>query len=215
VADLGTKLTLVLLESSLIGAIRGVTNCFGAEKLSYLIENGWYVVGSIFYGASGAEIGGDDKLPLEEAERVSQARGFIVRTVLPILNQLKGTASRFPPGMVQEKISPGWLKAKGKGKFPLLLSVVERHGAAGEVWLGNQCAELSDWVLSRSIYSPIHRRMISVREQAELDELAAWIKQSIQTEQPPKKVLEQARAILAELKSLKEQGLQQASRAWA
>jgi len=168
------RIGLALLEGAIEGAVDGMVKCFGAEKIKLMILNDWYIIASIYFSTTGGLLGREGKLPPEELEKARRIQGFVARTVLPILHMLRSTASRFPAEAVARKINPEWLKTRGREKFPELVEAVEDMGGMGERWLQNQCKEIVDFALGRSVYSPIHRRMITPEDEKEMEELEAW-----------------------------------------
>jgi len=168
------RIGLALLEGAIEGAVDGMVKCFGAEKIKLMILNDWYIIASIYFSTTGGPLGREGKLPPEELEKARRIRGFVAKTVLPILHMLRSTASRFPAEAVVSKINPEWLKTRGREKFPELVEAIEDMGDMGDRWLQNQCNEIVDFALGRSVYSPIHRRMITPEDKKEIEELEAW-----------------------------------------
>lgn len=206
-ARLASKMSIGAIRGAFIGTIKGACKLFGPETLGEMIKNNWYVIGGLHYVASGAEIGKKKKLVPEQIEKIRNNQGMVVNTVLPLIEEAKALAIKFPPEEIEKRCSSEWIMEKGEERFPILVKVVKQHKALGRRWLKAQCKEISDYMLGRSIYSPPHEKMITGNDAKEIEEVKKWLQSIAKTRKLEGSDLATIQADIRKLDRLREQAL--------
>ena len=143
----------------------------GPDKLQLLIDNDWYLIESIFYGAYTASLeesarrGGSPSSPSTQPEEVSQGERYMVgvaKVALPLLNWARSIASMFPPDAVSRKVTSEWLISRGEKHYPEVVAVWRGSGERGERWLKVQAKEIVDYLIGRVAYDVNQRKMVTI-----------------------------------------------------
>jgi hypothetical protein len=163
-ARFSTNLGLKLLDATLEGLIRGLLDCFGAERLSMFIERDWSILESVFYGLYRPPIEAYRMMKPEEVRRLEAFRRSLAKAVLPVLSMARTIASRFPPEAVEGKVTADWLLQKGEKRFPQVVEVVKKHGDRGRAWVEAQAKQIRDYLLGRIVFNPATMKFVRAEE---------------------------------------------------
>lgn len=124
------------LDGIISGLISGAIGAFGPDKLKVFIEKGWHMIPSILYAAKQQPNYGEAGLSEEEAKRAEQMRRTLLsKIVLPALGMAKTIASRFPPEVIESKVTAKWIYEKLKAKHPEITKIIDEMGEKGWRWL--------------------------------------------------------------------------------
>lgn len=143
--------------------IDGAINVLGSEKAQLLIDNDWFLLESIFWGATSVPVEGYKKMKPEDVEKAEGMRQAVAKTVLPALAMARFVASKFPVEAVEGKVTPEWLIKRGEKRFPEIVKVWKNTGEKGEQWLEKQTSEIVDYLTGRTVYVP-GRGLLSAKE---------------------------------------------------
>jgi hypothetical protein len=151
-----------MLEAAVEGLVDGVLKVLGPERAKLLIDNDWYLVESIFYGACSVPIDEYVKMQPEEVLQGERYRVGVARVALPILGWSRNIARMFPPKEIERKVTPEWLIARGERQYPELLKVWRDSGEKGDRWLAGQSRELVNFLTGRIVYDVAQRKMVAL-----------------------------------------------------
>lgn len=134
----------------------------GPDKLQLLIDNDWYLIESIFYGAYTAPPEESAKTRPEEAAQGERYMVGVARVALPLLGWTRNIASMFPPDAVSRKVTPEWLISRGEKHYPEVVAVWRGSGERGERWLKVQAKEIADYLIGRAAYDVNQQKMVMI-----------------------------------------------------
>ncbi|MGC8937221.1 MAG: hypothetical protein ACP5KV_07685 [Candidatus Methanomethylicaceae archaeon] len=146
------------------GAIKGILNVLGTEKLGMFIENDWNILEALFYGLSHTPKEAYEKMRPEEVSKAERIRRSLASTVLPVINMTLRVARSFPPEVVESKVTADWLMERSKKNFPELAAVIERYGDKGRAWLDRQAEQIRLYLTGRIAYHPVKLRFVTKEE---------------------------------------------------
>lgn len=129
-----------------------------------MIDNGYLLIESLYYAIHHSPEEYYEKMDPEEAKKVEKTRMFGARVGIPLLAMMCAVARPFPYKAVEEKVTPEWLKRRGREKFPELVEIIEEKGDAGETWLQMQCREVVQLATGSIAWSDAQEKMVPVVE---------------------------------------------------
>lgn len=133
------------------------------KHLGYMIDHGYLVIESMYFAIRHPPAAEYARMDPEEAKKVEKTRMFGERVGLPLLGMMRAVARQFPYKAVEEKVTPEWLKRRGREKFPELVKVIEEKGATGEKWLQAQCREIVQFATGDITWSDAQEKMVPVQ----------------------------------------------------
>jgi hypothetical protein len=139
------KIGVATLEGAIKGVIGGLLSVLGPDRLSLFIENDWSMLEALFKAMVAPPREAYEHLGVEGVQKV---RALLVNYVAKLLVFAKVVASRFPPELLESKVTGEWLYRKLKD-FPEVKAVIDRYGDRGRYWLEMQARDLRDWLLGR------------------------------------------------------------------
>jgi hypothetical protein len=154
------KLGIRMLEGVIEGAVKGLLDCIGPEKLDMFIDNDWSILEAVFKATKKPEY--PKELSSEEIEKLERYRAGFIRVALPALGMAKTFASRLPEELIMEKLNADWLLGKGEQKFPMLAERVKAKGEKGKAWLEKQAREIALFLTGRLVWDG--EKLVEVRK---------------------------------------------------
>jgi hypothetical protein len=139
------KVGVATLEGAIRGVIGGFLRVLGPDRLSLFIENDWSVLEALFKAMVAPPREAYEHLGEEGVQKV---RAFLVNYVAKLLVVAKAVASRFPPELLESKVTGEWLYRRLED-FPEVRAVIDRYGDRGRYWLEKQARDIRDWLLGR------------------------------------------------------------------
>lgn len=143
--------------------LQGLLRIISPKYLGVMVDNGWLLIESMFYAIRRPPTEYYEKMDPEEAHRVERVRALGEKFGLPLLGMLRYVASHFPYEAVEEKVTPEWMRRRGRDKFPELIKVIEKKGGAGDKWLSSQCREIVQFSTGRLVWSDAKETMVKAR----------------------------------------------------
>jgi len=143
--------------------VDGIFKVVSPKYLRWLIDNSYLLIESTFYAIRHPPQEFYDTADPEEARKVERVRVMGEKIGLPLFGMLRYVCAQFPYEAVEGKVTPEWVRKRGKLKFPELVKVWEDTGEAGEKWLKAQCREVILFATGRLLWSDQAMRMVAVR----------------------------------------------------
>lgn len=128
-----------------------------------MVDHGYLVIESMYFAIRHPPAEYYEKMDPEEAKKVERTRMFGEKVGLPLLGMMCAVARQFPYKAVEEKVTPEWLKRRGREKFPELVEVLEEKGPAGEKWLQAQCREIVQFATGNIVWSDAQETMVPIQ----------------------------------------------------
>jgi hypothetical protein len=138
------------LEGAIRGVIGGFLKVLGPERLSLFIENNWSMLEALFKAMVAPPREAYEHLGVEGVQKV---RMLLLDYVAKLLVLARTVVSKFPPELVESKITGDWLYKKLED-FPEVRAIVDRYGDRGRWWLEMQARDIRDWFLGRVVVAP-------------------------------------------------------------
>ena len=130
------------------GALSGVFRAVGPKGITIMIKRRWHVLPSVLYAASHKPDYPPELTPEEVAE-LERFRLTLMKTIIPALGMAKTIASRFPPEVIEQKITAEWILKKLEERHPGIAKAIKDHGEEGMRWLEEEALILRNFLLGR------------------------------------------------------------------
>jgi len=140
------SLSMKVLESALNGAISGVFNAVGPKGVKIMIERRWHVLPSILYALSKKPDYPPD-LSESEIRKLESMRKNLIHVVVPLLQMVKVIASRFPPEVIEQKLTGQWILDKLGKRHPEIVEVIKNE-EGGIEWIEEEAEIIKKFLLS-------------------------------------------------------------------
>jgi hypothetical protein len=160
----GGKLGVGIADAVVSGALKGLIEALGVERLPMFIENGWTLLESLFYGMFRRPDEAYEKLPKEEVAKYEAFRLGRLRTAVSFIGMVKKMASYVPPKLVEEKVTGGWLMKKMEERVPEAAKIIKGYGDRGRAWLDRQAEEIRDFLLGRIVFDPVKLKFVRAEQ---------------------------------------------------
>ena len=134
------------------------------KYLDHMIDHDYLIIESLYFAIRHPPTAEYyEKMDPKEAKKVEKTRMFGEKVGLPLLGMMRVVARQFPYKAVEGKVTPEWLKRRGREKFPELVKVIEEKGPAGEKWLQAQCREIVQFATGDITWSDVQEKMVPIQ----------------------------------------------------